>query len=175
MYQKGFGNSVVKANIGCGPDIKTDWINIDVVSRENVYQYDILEQEFADDFKEQFDFVLVNHTLCTMKDSWVHEALVNIYQTMKPGGKIHVIDMDILKVFKSYQEGRIQDIPISEGSIDDRLCLAISGYGTRPSLYTPLRMSKVLVEAGFHGPVVLDDSEYDTRPNESLVVEAQCV
>jgi SAM-dependent methyltransferase len=178
MSQKGSGNTVIsKANIGCGFDIKSGWTNIDNVhrtSREGAdFQlYDITEEQFPDNFKEQFDFALLNHTLCTMNDFSAHEALINIHRTLKPGGKLQVIDMDLLKVFKAYQEGRIHDIPITEGSIDDRLCLAISGYGTRLSLYTPLRMCKVLVEAGFRIVLPINESEYDTRPFESLIVEA---
>jgi hypothetical protein len=80
--------------------------------------------------------------------------------------------MDILKVFKAYQEGRQEDIPIEFGEIDDRLCEAISGYGTRNSLYTPRRMMRVLESAGFRTIVEVEGSEHDLRPKESLVIEA---
>lgn len=170
-----------KANIGCGYDIIKDegWLNLDKEYRgpaENFRVWDVTTLpdgvDPEHDFVERFDFALVNHVLCTMNEHLVHKALINIHRTLKPSGKIHVIDMDILKVFKAYQEDRMHDIPILEGSIDDRLCLAISGYGTRNSLYTPLRMIEVLVEAGFRSPRFLTESKYDTRPLESLVVEA---
>jgi hypothetical protein len=168
-----------KLNAGCGPDLinEKDWLNVDnhsVYPQDNFRIWDITTSptELEHDLTERFEFVLLNHVLCTMNDHLAHKALINLHRTLKPGGKLQVIDMDILKVFKSYQEGRVHDIPIEEGSIDDRLCLAISGYGTRDSLYTPLRMSKVLIEAGFRVVTHLNDSEYDTRPNESLVIEA---
>jgi hypothetical protein len=120
---------------------------------------------------ESFDGGVINHVLCTMNDYSAHQVLINIHRMLKPGAKLTVIDMDLLKVFKSYQDGRIEDIPIEEGDIDDRLCLAISGYGTRDSLYTPKRMLKILEEAGFRTIVEVDSSEYDTRPKESLIFE----
>jgi hypothetical protein len=174
MCRKGSGNIVTKANIGCGFDIKPGWVNIDAVelNSPDFYQYEILTPSFIKDFSEEFDFALVNHVLCTMTDEYAHYALKNIYDTIQPSGKLQVIDMDILKVFKSYQEGRIDDIPIEQGTIDERLCYAISGYGTRLSLYTPLRMKQVLIEAGFRIVMSLSESEYDTRPKESLIVEA---
>lgn len=170
-----------KANIGCGFDLINDegWLNIDKVSRgpaENFRLWDITEApnnpKLEHDLTERFEFILVNHVLCTMNDYSVHQALINLHRSLKPGGKMQVIDMDLLKVFKSYQEGRINDIPIEEGDIDDRLCLAISGYGTRDSLYTPNRMQAVLEEAGFRVVKELSRSEYDTREKESLVFEA---
>lgn len=166
-----------KANIGCGPVIKEGWTNIDSVfldHRGNLdfRLYDVTSDEFANDFNEKFEFVLVNHVLCTMNDWLAHKALINIHRSLKPGGMLQVIDMDLLKVFQSYQDGRIEDLPIEVGSLDDKLCEAISGYGTRDSLYTPRRMARVLESAGFRVVKQLGESEHDTRPKESMVFEA---
>lgn len=170
-----------KANIGCGYDLINDegWLNIDKVSRgpaENFRLWDITEApnnpKLEYDLTESFDFILLNHVLMSMNDYSVHQALINLHRSLKPNGVLHVIDMDLLKVFKSYEEGRIDDIPIEEGDIDARLCFAISGYGTRNSLFTPERMASVLEEAGFRIIEKLDNSQYDTRKKESLVFEA---
>lgn len=171
-----------KANIGCGYDIKPledGWINIDSELKEVVENFKIWDITTSPDnsdpeldFTERFDFMLVNHVLCTMNDYLVHKALINLHRCLKPGGKIQVIDMDILKVFSSFLDGRKEDIPIEFGEIDDRLCEAISGYGTRDSLYTPKRMQRVLESAGFRVIEQLSESEYDTRPKESLIFEA---
>lgn len=165
------------ANFGCGYDIKPDekdidWENIDCKDfQPGMRSWDITTTP-PEQFVEWFDGGLLNHVLCTMNEYLVHRALINIHRTLKPKATLTVIDMDILKVFKAYQEGRKQDIPIAEGTIDDRLCLAISGYGTRDSLYTPTRMTAVLYGAGFRDVKMVESSEYDTRPKESLVFEA---
>lgn len=170
------------ANYGSGPDLKESteeekWYNFDSIfvngsiGNDSFHYWD-MTQTPEDKYIERFDGGVINHVLCTMNDYLVHKALINIHRTLKPGAKLVVIDMDLLKVFKSYEEGRSEDIPIDEGSIDDKLCFAISGYSTRDSLYTPARMAKVLEEAGFRKVVQLESSEYDTRPKESLVFEA---
>jgi hypothetical protein len=178
MYQKGFIMLPPRmANYGAGFDVKEDsekarWYNFDTKIRQGVIFWDMTMNNPNDDYTEKFDGGVINHVLCTMNDYQAHLALVNIHRTLKPGATLTVIDMDLLKVFDSYQEGRIEDIPIEEGSIDDRLCCAISGYGTRKSLYTPKRMETVLIEAGFRIVKRKESSEYDTRPKESLIFEA---
>lgn len=167
-----------KLNAGCGPDLINDegWLNVDnhsVYPQENFRIWDLTTTptELEYDLTERFDFILVNHVLCTMNPWQVHQALINLHRCLKPGGKIQVIDMDLLKVFKAYEEERYDDIPIEGGNSDWKLCMAISGYGTRDSLYTPKRMIDELVMAGFREYEVLTESEYDTRPKESLIIE----
>lgn len=177
------------ANFGCGPDLKASdekrkWYNFDSVLQhrndkadwdKEFHIWDMTEspeRQLEHDYTERFDGGVINHVLCTMNDYSAHKALINIHRMMKPGATLTVIDMDLLKVFKSYQDGRSEDIPIEEGSIDDKLCFAISGYGTRKSLYTPERMMKVLTEAGFRIIIRKEESEFDTRPKESLIFEA---
>jgi hypothetical protein len=163
----------MKWNLGCGFDIKEGWFNTNYFSHipvDGAVYLDALEEH--EDMKGEFDFILVNHVLCTMKDDLALRVLRNCRAALVDGGTIQVIDMDLLKVFKSYEENRLEDLPISEGDFDDRLCLAISGYGTRNSLYTCGRMHNVLTEAGFHMVNNLGSSEFDTRPKESLVFEA---
>lgn len=173
------------ANFGCGPDLKksdeVQWYNFDSVLQsagigdDKFHVWDMTRppaEQMEHDYTEYFDGGVINHVLCTMNDYLAHRALINIHRMLKPGATLTVVDMDLLKVFKSYQEGRIEDIPIKFGDIDDRLCEAVSGYGTRDSLYTPKRMMRVLENAGFRVIVELEESEYDTRPKESLIFEA---
>lgn len=168
-----------KLNAGSGPDIKTEegWLNTDRELKhvgENFRIWDLTTppNELEYDLTERFDFILLNHVLATMNDWQVHKALINLHRTLKPAGTLQVIDMDILKLYDYYQQDLKFQIPIAEGDIDDRLCLAISGYGTRDSVFTPNRMENVLREAGFRLTKQLDSSEFDSRPLESLVFEA---
>lgn len=169
--------TVKRMNFGCGPDVKEGWTNVDIVARAGVVYWNGIDEEtrFGRRIEPQlweYDFILVNHVLGGMKPEEVAMVLHRLYDTLKAGGKIQVIDMDILKVYEAYQKGHINNIPIAEGGIDDRLCFAMSGYGTRLSLYTPNRMVKVLADAGFREIVQLESSEYDTRPKESLIFQA---
>ena len=178
------------ANYGCANDPiyeeGVDWYNFDkefksfMIGDDNAQSWDLTvspdlistRHGTQGYYVEFFDGGVINHVLCTMPDYQAHKVLTNIHRSLKPGAELIVIDMDLLKVFKSYQEGREADIPIEEGDIDDKLCFAISGYGTRDSLYTPARMKKVLVEAGFRIVAEISESEYDTRPKESLCFKA---
>lgn len=163
------------ANYGCGYDIKDEdkgWINFDVRHNGGTMRVWDMTQDPEPIMIEHFDAGLLNHVLCTMNDDTAHRVLINIHRTLKPGARLQVIDMDILKVIKAYEENRAEDIPIAQGDIDSKLCFALSGYGTRLSLYTPKRMELVLREAGFRLIRQLDSGEFDTRPNESLVFEA---
>lgn len=181
----------IMANFGCGPDPyesneKEKWYNFDkkfrqfMIGDDTSQVWDLTESpdlvSTSDGgqgyYVERFDGGVINHVLCTMNDHQAHKVLANIHRSLKPGGELTVIDMDLNKVIDAYQDGRIDDIPIEEGSIDDRLCFAISGYGTRLSLYTIERMRKVLEEAGFRVSAYMPGSKYDTRPKESLVFKA---
>lgn len=178
------------ANFGCANDPiyedGVEWYNFDkehksfMIQDDNSDVWDLTE---SPDLKvsrhgtqgryvEFFDGGVINHVLCTMNDHLAHKVLANIHRSLKPGGELTVVDMDLNKVIAAYQEGRSNDIPIDEGSIDDKLCFAISGYGTRLSLYTIERMRKVLTEAGFQIHAYQESSKYDTRPKESLVFRA---
>ena len=161
-------------NLGCANDIKEGWINTDSVYRPEFH--DIVEIWDARHSRhwnyDDFDFVLVNHVLCTMREEDVHAVLKNCYDMLRTGGTLQVIDMDLNKVFEAYQRGDSDAIPIKEGDIDSKLCFAISGYGTRPSLFTQKRMQDLLMNTGFAKTRSLLESEYDTRPDESFVIEA---
>ena len=168
-----------KLNVGCGPNLVNTygWLNIDSYYThisDNFREWDITTPiiELENDLTEKFDFVLVNHVLCTMNPYEVRSALMNLHSCLKPNGIIQIIDMDLVKVFKSYEEKRYHDIPIKEGNADFKLCMAISGYGTRKSLFTKKRMIDELKLVGFRETETIKSSEHDTRPNESFIIEA---
>lgn len=167
-----------KLNAGCGPDLINEegWLNVDnhfsgVAENFRIWDITTPPTDLEHDLTERFDFILVNHVLCTMPPYSVHQALINLHRCLKPGGKLQVIDMDLLKVFKAYEEERYDDIPIEDGNSDYKLCMAISGYGTRYSLFTEKRLIDELVMAGFRDYAIVRQSEYDTRPKESLIIE----
>lgn len=162
-----------KLNLGCGPDIKEGWTNVDsVYKHEDVRNLDF---RYNTGTLVNHPFVLVNHVLCTMRPEEVAMFLKNAYKVMAKGAKIQVIEMDLLKAFHDYALNGGQNLPINDHYVDDKdykLCMHVSGYGTRLSLYTPVQLERVLSLAGFKDIRQLESSEYDTRPLESVIMEA---
>ena len=162
---------MIKMNLGCGPDIKdaTDgWTNVDTVSRDGVWVHDARE---AFPQIDAFDFVLINHTLCTMTPSDAKKVLENVYTALKPGGRVQVIDVDIDKAINAYKFNQGDLFPVDGRTIDEQFLMHVSGYGTRLSLYNHHYLSLLLKDVGFGDVIWLTESEYDLRPKESLVVE----
>lgn len=162
--------AVIRLNVGCGPDLKKDWINIDHVAQKT--NYDFVCQNILEPFRTPpADFILINHVLCTMNYQNALEVLKNAHIALRTGGKLQVIDMDLLKAFDSYNFNP-NELPIKSGSDDYKLCMHISGFSTRMSLYTPRLLKELLLITGFREVVVLGNSEHDLRPLESVIVEA---
>lgn len=160
-----------RMNLGCGPDIKEGWLNVDGVYQEGIDVWDI-RAKAVPQYLDQFDFVLVNHVLCTMKSTEVDTALDNIREVLKPGGKLQIIDLDLIMAFAYYEQGAMDMIPASGESLDEKFVNHVSGFGTRNSLYTGPFLVELLQRHGFQNVEILGASEYDLRPNESLIVEA---
>jgi hypothetical protein len=163
-----------RLNLGCGFDVKEGWTNADI----NPSQKDVEPMDFSigfpADYYQHFDFILINHVLCTMKSEQAQRVLENAWQMLKPKGQLQVIDMDLLKLFSAYESSNYDLLPIAEGDGNSKLCYAISGYGTRLSHYTPMHLVNCIILATknhHYEMYILDNSEYDTRPNESCIVE----
>lgn len=161
-----------RMNLGCGPDIKEGWYNFDLEqTAPEVIAWDC-RIPMPEEANGTYDFILVNHVFCTMDHSDVDKALKNLYQILKPGGKIQVIDLDLIMAFAFYEQGSEDMIPASGNSIDHKFVNHISGFGTRRSLYTQPFLMELLAKHNFKDIEILGFSEYDLRPNESLIGEA---
>ena len=161
----------MKMNLGCGPDIKDGWVNVDIVSAIGIEYWNVVENVVPENWKGKFDYILVNHVFTTLTYEEVSLALIKLYDCMKEGGVIEVIEMNPLKSFRSYEQGDINAFPGFTGSIDNRFTRHLVGFG-RKSLWTPDSMCDVLVNAGFNNALDYYQSEHDLRPKESLVVKA---
>ena len=163
---------MTKWNLGCGFDIKEGWFNTNHASHkpvEGAWYLDALV--FHADMLNKFDYVLINHTLCVLSYEEAETVLGYVYRYLKDGGTVEVIDMNPLKSFRSYERGEIQSFPGFDGSIDNRFCKHLIGYG-RKSLYTPDLVCELLEKHGFKKAKDYYNSEHDLRPKESLVVRA---
>lgn len=163
-----------RMNLGCGPEVLEGWTNVDSVYKPEFHdkveiwdaRHGIMPMYF------DYDFILVNHVLCTMNHIDVDKVLTNLYDILKPGGKVQIIDMDLLKAIGAHFRMDHSALPAEGKSVDQKLCNHVSGYGTRKSLYTPKLLIQLLKEHGFSEAYQLDKSEFDLRPKESVIVEA---
>lgn len=157
-------------NLGCGPDIKEGWVNVDIVSYEGIEFWDIVRNVVPKNWENYFDYILVNHTFCLLSYDEVDEGLLKLKSMLKEGGMLEVIDMDTLKAFDCMQKGDAEGFAGQTGYIEEMMCKHLVGYG-RKSIYTPDTMGDKLRKAGFKSVRILKDSEHDLRPKESLIVK----
>lgn len=162
-------------NIGCGPDIFQNgymgyeqWRNVDSVYRHP--EVENIDIRYKSPIADNYDFVLVNHTLCLLTYEEVDSALINLSNVLRRGGVIEVIDMDVLKAIDNLQNCEREGFAGHDGHIEEMFCKHLVGYG-RQSLYTPSTMGEKLKKAGFHNIKILESSQYDLRPKESLIVQ----
>lgn len=162
----------MKMNLGCGFDIKDGWFNTNHAAHQKVEGAWILDARDEDpSMVNKFDFILINHVLCTMPYNDVRKVLANVYTWLKPEGKVEIVDMDLGKAAQAFIDKNDEALFVKEGNTDWKFCMHVSGYSTRPSLFTASVMKDLLIEAGFN-KFVIKDSEYDTRPLESFAIEA---
>lgn len=161
----------MKMNLGCGPDIKDGWVNVDGSVWPQAELWDATTPP-PPQYQNKFDHILINHTLCLLSYDDVETALKNVYECLEDFGVIEIIDMDPIKSFRSFEEGDVRAFPGFEGSIDSRLCHHLVGYG-RKSLWTPNSMIEALTKVGFKDAEDCGESVHDLRPIESFIVKAR--
>ena len=160
-----------RMNLGCGPNILQGFDNVDIERKNiNVMFWDARNSSLG--MEERYDFILINHVLCTMNFLDVEAVLSNMYKILKPGGKVQIIDMDMELAIYHFRRKEGDFLPASGDTIDEKFCNHVSGFGTRKSLYTEAHLINLLTRHGFKKAERLTKSDYDLRPNESLIVEA---
>lgn len=162
----------MKWNLGCGFDIKEGWFNTNHQSHSPVEGAVYLDAlEFHIDMVNKFDYILVNHTLCVLTYEEAEKALCYAHHYLKESGVIEVIEMDLLKSFENYKNSDIEAFPGFTGSLDNRFCRHLVGYG-RKAIYTTKLVEELLRSCGFNNIKGQAKSQYDLRPKESLIVGA---
>ena len=94
----------MKLNLGCGRNVKSGWINVDMEEKEN--KLDLicdLSKEFP--FKaNSYEYIYNEHFIEHL--DWLAglKFLKNCYRSLKPGGILRLVFPDFKKVFKAYLE-----------------------------------------------------------------------
>ena len=96
-------NKLNYINIGCGNRYHSDWINIDIKSKDpNVIEYNILKGiPFEDD---SLDVVYHSHVLEHFTKENGMRFINECYRVLKPGGIIRVVVPDLEGIIKEYQK-----------------------------------------------------------------------
>lgn len=161
-----------KMNLGCGFDVKEGWTNVDRILGDGIENWEMIKDPVPEKWVGKFDTILVNHVLCMVPFNDLVPVLEKIRVMLKENGQLIIIDMDVDKAINDYKNNDSKGLPIQEGTPSWNLCMHLSGYSTRPSLFTPSVILKMLDSAGYDEAWNARVSEHDTRPSESLVVEA---
>lgn len=159
---------VKRLNFGCGYDIFPDWTNVDRLDYSGNDIADILgEWNYID-----YDYIFVNHVLHMFSYKELPVVLKRLYDTLKIGGTLRVIDFDPIKAFHAYERGDSKALVIPdsiEPTLDGKFNAYLTYYSTRLSILTAKGMAEKLERVGFNTNIIQTNNI--KRATESYVVE----
>lgn len=174
----------MRLNIGCGPDIRPGWVNID----RDVYfgldwRGDVLTGLPWPD--ETFDGAVANHVLQMVAYPDIVPWLNEVRRVLKPDARLRLLVPDLLGAISAFHDRSAGWFPIDdtlEPDINGKLCLYVSQAGATRSVFTGPWMTNLCDRALFADSVVIESSatlgpswltELDSRHHESIIVEAR--
>lgn len=175
-----------RLNWGCGPTPAEGWVNSDVVpwlgmrhGRDHVGPAEA-ELPWAD---ETFDYVVGHHVLQMVSEHEIQNTLRELHRVTKPGGLLRLSVPDTPAAITAWWHGQRGWFPLEAATTDDALCVYLTQGGGTRSLFTASRLFALLLRAGWPrswrtepGRTRCPDAgilELDSRPGESIYVEAQ--
>lgn len=171
----------MKLNLGCGLDVREGWVNADRVSGPGVTIIDMRHHlPWPDD---EFEIVCAHHVLDMLTLDELEVTLEECRRVLMPGGVLRISTPDLGMAIRRHELGQGEWLDaIIVGGADSltKLSLWLMYYGTRRTLITPGIWAHLVGQAGFvaHLEMTFGHStkpggaELDTRPNESLFLEA---
>lgn len=170
---------------GCGPVYRDGWTHSDIVrwTPEQEHVGDITAGLPWED--STFDYVVANHALQMIPWPLLVPTLTELRRVTKRDGVVRILVPDLMAAFDAYLARRPEHFVIDdahESSIDGKLCMYLTQAGSTRSVFTGGWLVELCARAGFrasarswfgetiYGPMA--STELDSRPDESLIVEA---
>lgn len=190
-----------RLNWGCGPVVAEGWANSDMLTwpamrvrwRGNAEPpFDLWAgltdhvgpiQEGLPWADETFDFCVSHHALQMLPEPDLVPALAELRRVTKPWGYLRVSVPNATGAWRAWERGDMGWFPLDAPTISDALCVYLTQGGATRSIFTTVRLMRLLrcagwggVTVGAHGSSACPDKgilELDSRPRESIYVEAQ--
>jgi predicted SAM-dependent methyltransferase len=183
----------IRLNLGCGSDIRLDWVNIDMIKPDHVH---ISPNAIfiTHDLRRNIPLPDASCSYVYSSHFWEHldyftgfRMMQESYRILEEGSIFRIVLPDFEKVFKAYAandvqffEGipkqALQNVPGSE-TLLDYVHYAVYQFGEHLCLYDSERTCKMLLQAGFSKVEVVEfdetiDINLPLRTRYSLYVEA---
>lgn len=175
-----------RLNWGCGPEQPAGWVNSD---RERWSATQDHVGDITDGLPWRdgtFAYTVTVHALQMVPWVQLVPALRELRRVTEPGGVVRILVPDVVEAFRARLVGDGRHFRIAdehESSIDGKFCMYVTQAGSTRSVFTEAWLIELCERAGFPhvlrahfgepllGPV--DTASLDSRPEESLIVEAR--
>jgi predicted SAM-dependent methyltransferase len=199
-FQKLRGRTDLKVHLGCGPELKDGWINLDLNLNQNVPQvtglspdttyipYDLrLGSLPLDD--ASCEFFYSSHFLEHLEYREGVRLIRDCYRALKPGGTFRAALPDFRKMFRAYVDQNHQyfdlisildwlpDREPETVSLADQVNLGVYQWGEHKCIYDEDKLCLVLRHIGFSSAQAAPyreglDPSHELRQKYSFYVEA---
>lgn len=128
-----------------------------------------------------FDYVVSHHGLMMLPEVDLVPALVELRRVTTSGGWLRVSVPDMLGAIAALRRADRGWFPVEADSPEQAFCLYVTQGGATRSVFTRYRLVRLLVDAGWSPNECAfgltksphpEITELDSRPNESLFMEA---
>lgn len=136
--------------------------------------------------QETFGGIVANHSLQMLPWPELVPALAELYRVLAPRGVLRLLVPDVLRAVGALvhrDPAHFQIADEHESSIDGKFCMYLTQAGATRSVFTRAWLTELLRRAGFvdvevcaPGVTILGPAwivELDSRPDESIVIEAR--
>lgn len=130
-----------------------------------------------------FAYVVSHHALMGLPEVDLVPALVELRRVTKPGGWLRVSVPDMRRAILALRASDLEWFPLEADTTDEAFCRYVTQNGATRSVFTRRRLVHLLRVSGWENPIDvvfgfstsgLDGiTELDSRPNESIFMEAR--
>lgn len=184
--------SDLQLHLGCGSDVRVDWINLDMLQSQQFHPANATFIQY--DLRQDIPLPDKSCKLIYSSHFWEHldfhagyKMMEESYRILEDGGVFRIVVPDFFKVFEAYTNGNSAYFDlIPESSINtlsgtetllDYVHYSVYQFGEHLCLYDNDRICKMLKLAGFSKPEIVSfdttiDIDDPVRKKYSLYVEA---